>query len=389
MRLNYNGLRGRLGAALGSGDTTITFDAALTHGGGPVPTIAGNYIAVSLLDSNLDVAEVVHLTSYEQGSLVGTIERGQEGTLPESFGQNSRWVSGVTADMLNSPVAPSTYVDGVLVGGLELVYDAPHSQFRFVVSDEGGLALQEWAYQEDDTYGWRQVFYVLGNIFFDYEVSGLIPERLEAGLLVSDANSMRTNGWGVVNEVTDNLPDLSAGWFTGVIMTSMASGSCAQVLHVPQYETTFTRYYRVTHEPGDDPQGMNRWTSWRVSARSAAARDISLDVDPSFPPGTLILQREGDFVTLEMNRDALDIDWWTSFTGYTIPVGYRPSTRVSTDVLFDDTTGAGRVSLDRDGNASGGDFAPGVGNFVSGQFLFRTRDTQPDYSAMPGIPLAE
>lgn len=80
-RLRYNGLTATLGAALASGDTAVSFEAALTHSGGTaVPTIAaGDYIPLTILDSG-EVAEIVHLTAYTSAATTGTISRGEEDT---------------------------------------------------------------------------------------------------------------------------------------------------------------------------------------------------------------------------------------------------------------------------------------------------------------------
>lgn len=81
-RLRYNGLKATLGAALTSTGTAVTFAAALTHAGGTaVPTLAGgDLIPLSILDSNGNLVEIVHLTAYTAGATTGTIVRGREGT---------------------------------------------------------------------------------------------------------------------------------------------------------------------------------------------------------------------------------------------------------------------------------------------------------------------
>ncbi len=81
-RLRYNGLSAVSADALTSGETTITFAAALTHSGGTaVPTIASpNHLPLSILDVDGRLAEIVHLTAYTSGATTGTIVRGREGT---------------------------------------------------------------------------------------------------------------------------------------------------------------------------------------------------------------------------------------------------------------------------------------------------------------------
>lgn len=80
-RLRYNNLSATLGSALLSGDTTITFVAALTHDNGvAVPTLTGtDYIPLTIEPGTANF-EVVSLTAYTAAATTGTITRGVEGS---------------------------------------------------------------------------------------------------------------------------------------------------------------------------------------------------------------------------------------------------------------------------------------------------------------------
>lgn len=113
-RLRYDGVETYLNAELTPGVTTISFKTALTaDGGAPIADIVPNaspneasseYLALSLLDANYRLAEIVYLTSYTSGGLTGTVERGAEGTLPNK-----------THPVNNKVVHAATVVDYVLV----------------------------------------------------------------------------------------------------------------------------------------------------------------------------------------------------------------------------------------------------------------------------------
>jgi hypothetical protein len=81
-RLRYLGLVAELaGSGLTNSATSITFAAALTHAGGTaVPTLSGDYIPLTILDSDGVPSEVVYLTAYTSAATTGTISRGKEGT---------------------------------------------------------------------------------------------------------------------------------------------------------------------------------------------------------------------------------------------------------------------------------------------------------------------
>jgi hypothetical protein len=81
-RVRYDGLETYLDLQLTPGVTTVQFTTVLTaDGGAPIATLqADEYLALSILDANYRLSEIVYLTSYTSGALTGTIERGAEGT---------------------------------------------------------------------------------------------------------------------------------------------------------------------------------------------------------------------------------------------------------------------------------------------------------------------
>lgn len=88
VRKLYNFLSGALGAAMTESSTVMDF-------GGPLPvslavtTDGPEYIPLVL--SPASTAEIVHLIHYTPGLHVGTVRRGQEGTLPVSHFANAPW----------------------------------------------------------------------------------------------------------------------------------------------------------------------------------------------------------------------------------------------------------------------------------------------------------
>ena len=129
-RLRYNGVATAalplsLGAALTSGGTTITFNAALKYGGGTaVPTLAaGEYLPLTIIDPlTLAASEVVWLTAYTAGATTGTISRGQEGTSGVAHASGDRVVHGaliadVAGHQLN-PISGKGGIPGVIHGAI-------------------------------------------------------------------------------------------------------------------------------------------------------------------------------------------------------------------------------------------------------------------------------
>lgn len=103
-RLHYNGISGTLGGSLSNSATTVTFAAALTHSGGTnVPTISGDYLPLSILDSDGNLSELVYLTAYTSGATTGTITRGQEGTTGRTHNAGDRFTHAATlTDLLTT-----------------------------------------------------------------------------------------------------------------------------------------------------------------------------------------------------------------------------------------------------------------------------------------------
>lgn len=121
-RLLYNGVATALlplslGAALTSGGTTITFNAALKYGGGTaVPTLAGaDYIPLTIIDPlTLAASEVVYLTAYTAGATTGTITRGREGTSGVAHASGDRVVHGaLVEDVGGLSLSPSSGAGGI------------------------------------------------------------------------------------------------------------------------------------------------------------------------------------------------------------------------------------------------------------------------------------
>ena len=81
-RLRYDGVETYLETQLNPGVTNIEFSTPLTaDGGAPIDDLVGDeYLALSILDANYRLEEIVHLVQYSSGSVTGIIERAQEGT---------------------------------------------------------------------------------------------------------------------------------------------------------------------------------------------------------------------------------------------------------------------------------------------------------------------
>ena len=147
-RLRYNGLKTTLGASLTSSATAVTFAAALTHSGGTaVPTIvAGNYIPLSILDTN-GVTEIVYLTAYTAGATTGTITRGREGTPAVAHASGDRVVHAILALDLPSDVPLSVKVGPVAAvassgSNPEYTYDETVNGWTTTTATTGTLRYQ-------------------------------------------------------------------------------------------------------------------------------------------------------------------------------------------------------------------------------------------------------
>lgn len=96
-RLRYNGLTAELGADLDAADTTVTFATPLAHSGGtPVPDVSSpDLFTLSVLNTDGQLVEIVHVTAYNEGEDTATITRGEESTTAADH------VAGVT--LVNAP----------------------------------------------------------------------------------------------------------------------------------------------------------------------------------------------------------------------------------------------------------------------------------------------
>jgi len=98
--MRYDGVEAYLNTQLDPGVTTIYFKTSLTaDGGAPIATLLANeYLALTLLDANYRLSEIVYLTAYSTGNLSGTVQRGAEGTTSnKTHVVNSKVVHAATA----------------------------------------------------------------------------------------------------------------------------------------------------------------------------------------------------------------------------------------------------------------------------------------------------
>lgn len=95
-----NGLRAELDASgLNDSTTTITFDAAPTYNHGVnVPTLApGEFVPLTILNTDGHLAEIVWLVNYTTAGTTGTIIRGQDGTAAVAHDPHVTVISAPTA----------------------------------------------------------------------------------------------------------------------------------------------------------------------------------------------------------------------------------------------------------------------------------------------------
>lgn len=99
-RKRYDGVETYLDIDLPSGATTVQFKDILKGDGGvAINTLnAGEYLSLSILDTNYVLYEIVHLVAYTSGAYTGTIERGQEGTTARDHFKGQKVVHAPTAD---------------------------------------------------------------------------------------------------------------------------------------------------------------------------------------------------------------------------------------------------------------------------------------------------
>lgn len=97
-RLRYDGVETYLDTELGAGVTTIQFTTPLSSDGGALidSFIGTEYLALSILDANYRLQEIVYLTAYSSGALTGTIERAAEGTSDKTHAVGSKVVHSAT-----------------------------------------------------------------------------------------------------------------------------------------------------------------------------------------------------------------------------------------------------------------------------------------------------
>jgi hypothetical protein len=113
-----NNCLGVLGAAMGSGDTTVTFASAP-----PWPTIGTNNFAKLILEPNSASEEICYVTAYTAAALTATIVRAQEGTSAVAHPPNAFWQSGPTAN--DFPLNVDTPWGGNL--GYDYEFDNPYT----------------------------------------------------------------------------------------------------------------------------------------------------------------------------------------------------------------------------------------------------------------------
>lgn len=149
-RLRYDGVETYLAAQLDLGTTTIQFTSALERDGGTqIDTLTGDeYLALTILDANYQLQEIVHLTAYNAGALTGAIERGQEGTSDQTHPVDNKVVHAATvedfmlvqnhdSDSVAHPeilAAAQAYTDGALTDHEDIVNN-PHPEFVLRTGD--------------------------------------------------------------------------------------------------------------------------------------------------------------------------------------------------------------------------------------------------------------
>lgn len=99
-RLRYDGVETYLDIQLESDVNTIQLTEPLRHDGGiPIDTLqTDEFLALSILDSNYRLREIVHLTAYTAGDTFGTIERAMEGTINVTHPAGAKVVHASTVE---------------------------------------------------------------------------------------------------------------------------------------------------------------------------------------------------------------------------------------------------------------------------------------------------
>jgi hypothetical protein len=152
-RKRYDGVETYLDQDLTAGQTTISFKGALSADGGvAIDSLnAGEYIALSILDINYVLYEIVHLVSYTQGATTGTVERAQEGTTARDHFKGQKVVHAPTADdffdvqeHLEDPNAHQAFISNTVSAAIAAAINAhkdepdPHTQY--VLENSSGTA---------------------------------------------------------------------------------------------------------------------------------------------------------------------------------------------------------------------------------------------------------
>lgn len=175
-RLRYDGVETYLATQLEPGVTTIEFTTALvSDGGAPIDTLIGDeYLALSILDANYRLEEIVHLVAYDSGAVTGTIERAQEGTSDLTHPADNKVVHATTVmdfvlvqehdiDPLAHPDildAAKAYTDSEIIEHNEELND-PHPYF---VKKTGDTLAGDFTLTATDSNGDSNVFTVEGSL---------------------------------------------------------------------------------------------------------------------------------------------------------------------------------------------------------------------------------
>jgi len=213
-RLRYDGVETYLATQLNQGVTTIEFATILTaDGGAQIDTFVGDeYLALSILDANYRLKEIVYLTAYTSSALTGTIERGAEGT------------SDVTHPVDNKVVHAATAMDYVLVQDHDIDAGA-HPEILTAANAYTDAAIA--VHNQPDSGAHPEFAKKAGDIFTgdvtfqtDVQVDGVLTIPSGASLTVE--GELRINGKFILNGrevIASNTPPTSPSANTIYIQT--------------------------------------------------------------------------------------------------------------------------------------------------------------------------
>ena len=247
-RLRYNGVATAasplsLGAALTSGGTTITFNAALKYGGGTaVPTIAGSdYIPLTIIDPlTLAASEVVYLTAYTAGATTGTITRGQEGTSGVAHASGDRVVMGAVVEdvegIQSNPISGHSGIPNVFYATISsaTLTGAITRYFPFTVVRSATLVSVKINVQSAGTAGHvtRAGIYAASSVW-------------QPGTLIRDYGEVASDSGGIKSFTMPGTPDVLGrgryliGWRMPTAATHPTLRTLPyQCLQFPSYEIT-------------------------------------------------------------------------------------------------------------------------------------------------------